>query len=157
MTVYQSMPCGLRIKSSMTVWGAHTTLWIPAYAGMTGQAARRPSGVPIKSAMTVYQSMPCGYCIKSSMTVWGAHPTLWFPAYAGMTVRDAGMTGQAARRPSGLRIKSAMTVYQSMPCGYCIKSSMTVLFSPSAPVSSSGTGFGPLPSRERGMMDGVEQ
>ena len=36
------------------------------------------------------------------------------------------------------------------PCGLRIKSAMTVLFSPSAPVSSTGTGFGPLPSRERG-------
>ena len=30
------------------------------------------------------------------------HPTLWIPAYAGMTA--------AGRSPSGLRIKSAMTV-----------------------------------------------
>ena len=35
----------------------------------------------------------------------------WIPAYAGMTVRDARvMTGQAQPCPSGLRIKSAMTV-----------------------------------------------
>ena len=43
-------------------------------------------------------------------------PALWFPAYAGMTVRDTGMTVRDAgmtatlHSPSGLRIKSAMTV-----------------------------------------------
>ena len=41
----------------------------------------------------------------------GAGTALWIPAYAGMTVRDTRvMTGPAQPCPSGLRIKSAMTV-----------------------------------------------
>ena len=90
--------------------------------GMTGRAWQ---------VMTA--ALPCpfyGYCLKASMTDPAA---LWFPAYAGMTVRNMwndeactwrGMTA-TQHRPSGLRIKSAMTIAVLLPSGYCPKASMT--------------------------------
>ena len=103
------------------------------------------SGLRIKSAMTVRcaglgrcVASFCGYCLEastslcatvvaSSYSAWRVYPTLWFPAYAGMTVRDAWNDGTGW-------------------IGRC-----RVSFSPFAPVSGTGTGFGPLPSRERGI------
>ena len=91
---------------------------------------------------------------------------LWIPAYAGMTVGDAGNDGRPPLplwiadqvRNDGLSCPAAFHGAVSPPCGYCLEASMTDLavgvglVSPSAPVSGTGTGFGPLPSREEGIL-----
>ena len=70
---------------------------------------------------------------------------LWFPAYAGMTGRGL-VLACAPAHPPPLWIADQ------------VRNDVTMLmhrFHPLFPVSGTGTGFGPLPSRERGILVGV--
>ena len=77
-----ALPCGYCLQASMT---DPATLWIPAYAGMTGTvqhdgtmlgASFSPSPlIPLPSRERGFGwlgclivALPCGYCLKASMT-----------------------------------------------------------------------------------------